>query len=140
MANWKLLTIPKFLIFFNKQLFKYYSLTVLVFLGLLSHWFGRLYDIIFGGGSKFWLQSPNLDDLIHFTSSIFNVMNILIILTILAGLGVTTTIIKKEELFGSKTIKAIIIYSILISFVTVALNYIISFSIPLFLDRYLLYI
>jgi hypothetical protein len=63
----------------------------------------------------------------------------LALLSVLFCVSIVTIILKKELLFPTKEIKAIAIYSIFISFVTVLLNFMISSTIPIFLDRYLLF-
>ncbi len=127
-----------FLFFLNKSLFKFYLTAVVSFFILLIHWLPRMIEI-FTGGSKHWLQSPNLANLVEFIFSINNGDIQFIVINVLACLGSVSIILKKEKWFPDKITKAILIYSILISFVTVFLNYIISSSIPIFLDRYLLF-
>jgi mannosyltransferase len=127
-----------FLIFFNRTLLKFYLIAVASFTLLFWHWMPRVVEII-SGGSKHWLKSPDLNNLFDFIFSISNGKLQLIILCVLACTGIIAIIIKKEQFFHNKVIKAIVIYSILISFVTVLLNYIISSTIPIFLDRYLLF-
>jgi mannosyltransferase len=127
-----------FLIFFNKILLKYYLISVLAFVLLLAHWITRIAEIV-NGSSKHWLKSPNLNNLVDVTYSISNGKTQLAFLFILTCISITIILIKKETFLPNKYIKAIFIYSILISIVTVTLNYLISFTIPIFLDRYLLF-
>ena len=127
-----------FLLFFNKNLFKYYLISVASFVLLFAHWLPRIFEIV-SGGSTHWLQSPTIDNLFDFMLNISNGKLQLIFLSVLFCISVIIIIIKKEQIFATKEIKAIAIYSILISFVTVLLNYMISSSIPIFLDRYLLF-
>lgn len=127
-----------FLIFFSKVLLKYYLIAVGAFVLFFLHWLPRVIEII-SGGSKHWLQSPNLGDLSAFISNISNGTLQLLILLTLAGIAIAAVTAKKESLLPNRAIKAIFIYSILISFASVLLNYIISSTIPIFLDRYLLF-
>jgi len=127
-----------FLLFFNKILFKYYLISVVAFILLFAHWLPRVFEIV-SGGSKHWLQSPTLNNLIDFMLNISNGKLQLALLSVLFCVSIVTIILKKELLFPTKEIKAIAIYSIFISFVTVLLNFMISSTIPIFLDRYLLF-
>jgi hypothetical protein len=119
-------------------LLKYYLISVATFVLLLAHWIPRIAEIV-SGDSKHWLKSPNLDNLVDFTYNISNGKFQLVVLCILTCIAISIVIIKKETLLPNKFAKAIFIYSILISIVTVILNYLISFAIPIFLDRYLLF-
>ena len=129
-----------FLIFINKTFFKYYLISVLSFMLLLAHWVPRIIEVAQGGGgNNHWLKSPSSDQLVEFLFNINNGSVQLYILGILACAGIVSAFIKKEILLPNKATQAIFIYSIFISIPTVLLSFFISSSIPIFLDRYLLF-
>lgn len=128
-----------FLIFFRKPLFKYYSISVGVFLLLITHWIPRMLEVARGDGNNHWLKSPAPDQLLQLIYDLNNGSTQLTILGLFAGISILVIMIKRLPLFENKETKVIFMYSICISIVTVLLSFFISAMVPIFLDRYLLF-
>lgn len=128
-----------FLLFINRRFFVHYLITVISFLFLIKHWIPRMVEVAQGNTNNQWMTSPDKDTLIAFLYNINNGYVQFMLVFVLAIIGLISVWIKKTPFLPSREVKAIFAYAICISIVTTLLSFFISASIPMFLDRYLLF-
>lgn len=128
-----------FLLFINKKFFAYYLISIITFLALIKHWIPRMVEVAQGNTNSKWMTSPDADTLVTFLYNINNGVVQLLLMCVLALVGLISVLIRKTSFLETREAKAIFVYAICISIVTTLLSFFISASIPMFLDRYLLF-